>query len=101
MSDLSSGTMNEARIERVWVISAHALIRYVERVRPGISYSEAARELEHHLAGAHPVKQTGESLELWRGPKRGPDGRVRRLRFRVRRHADRLELVTVLGAFDR
>jgi hypothetical protein len=52
-------------------------------------------------ADAHFVKTLSSGLELWRGPKRGPDGRVRRLRFRVRRNGARLELVTVLGAFDR
>jgi hypothetical protein len=77
-----------------WMITEHALIRYVERVRPGISYALAAKELERHCAGAHFVKQLPSGVEYWRGPK------PRRVRLRVHRRDDRLELVTVQTAFD-
>lgn len=77
-----------------WVITAHALIRYVERIRPQISYQKAAKELERHLAGAHRVKELASGIETWRGPK------PRRIRLRVKRAGDTLTLVTVQPAFD-
>jgi hypothetical protein len=77
-----------------WLITAHALRRYVERVRPGISFAQAAKDLERHCSGSHLVKMLPSGIESWRGPA------PRRIRLRVRRNGNRLELVTVQPAFD-
>ncbi len=81
-------------MDTTWILTAHALERYVERIRPGISYEQAAQELEQHCAGAHLVKELPGGIETWRGPK------PRRIRLRVQRKGHRLELVTVQPAFD-
>ena len=78
-----------------WIITAHAVQRYLERVAPGMSATKAERELRQHCAGAHFVKMLATGVEQWRGPK------PRRLRLRVERKGDRLELVTVLWSYDR
>lgn len=78
----------------LWLITAHALIRYVERIRPGISYDRALEELKFHCLGAHPVKELPNGIEVWRGPN------PRRIRLRVERANGRLELVTVMPAYD-
>lgn len=78
-----------------WIITAHAVQRYLERVAPGMSAAKAERELQTHCAGAHLVKTLPSGLEQWRGPK------PRRLRLRAQRHGDVMELVTVLWSYDR
>lgn len=82
-----------------WVITLHAIRRYRERIAR-VSFERAIEEIAHHLDRAHFVKRVGD-VEHWRGPKRGAGGAVRRIRFRAKRSGDKLELVTVLGAFDR
>lgn len=78
-----------------WVITPHAVTRFIERVAPGMSRQRAARSLVLQCQGAHFVKTLPSGLEQWRGPK------PRRLRLRVNRDGDVLELVTVLWSFDR
>lgn len=78
-----------------WWISPHAVQRYIERIRPGISYERALGELVAMSEAAHPVKEIEPGLWLWRGPK------PRRLRFRVSTSgAGAPQLVTVLTAHD-
>lgn len=89
------GPISESSATPVWVITAHALERYVERVHRGISFRKAAQELERHMSGAHYVKTLPTGIELWRGPKPA------RMRLRVMRVGNTLELVSVLEAFDR
>lgn len=94
-----SGTMKEPRRAPVlssWLITAHALERYVERVHRGISFRQALEELRIQLNGAHrnESRKFSNGLEEWRGPK------PRRIRIRVRRDGDRLEVVTVIPAWD-
>ena len=76
-------------------VTPHAVRRYIERVRPGLTYEQALGELVAMARGAHLVKELASGLELWRGPP------PRRLRFRVSPGCGGLpQLVTVLEAFD-
>jgi len=76
-------------------ITPHAVERYVERIRPGISYERALTELIAICERAHAVKEIEAGLWLWRGPK------PRRLRLRVSTRGDGApQLVTVLTAHD-
>lgn len=77
-----------------WTITEHAVDRYLERVRPGVSRDRARQALERHCAGSHYVKTLPSGVEYWRGPK------PRRLRLRVERVGEKLRLVSVLEAFD-
>lgn len=78
-----------------WFITSHAVRRYIERIRPGISYERALGELIEISEGAHPVKEIEPGLWLWRGP------RPRRLRLRVStKEPGAPQLVTVLTAHD-
>lgn len=78
---------------RRWVITAHAIDRYILRVRRGLSRQRAEWELLGQCHAAHFVKPLPNGLELWRGPKPW------RCRLRVRR-GETLELVTVLEDCD-
>lgn len=77
-----------------WSISEHAVDRYLERVRPGVSRRQALTNLLRHVRGAHFVKTLPTGIEQWRGPK------PRRLRLRVERCGCELRLVSVIEAFD-
>ena len=47
--------------------------RYIERIRPSLTYQQALGEMIRQVDAAHFVKsyryKTGASFELWRGPK--------------------------------
>lgn len=76
-------------------ITPHAILRYIERIRPEIDRDRALTELIAIAEGAHPVKEIEPGLWLWRGPK------PRRLRLRVSTIGPGLpQLVTVLTAHD-
>jgi hypothetical protein len=79
---------------RTWLVTAHALERWVERVHRGITFRQACRELQTALDGAHYVRELPGGLQYWRGPK------PRRVRIRVRDVGSSLEVVTVIPAFD-
>lgn len=77
-------------------ITPYAVKRYVERVRPGLTYSQALSELilltnAGSLKGPYqgqklPQQYPNARLELWRGPRVGPNSkqdRRSRLRFVV------------------
>jgi hypothetical protein len=82
-------------IDGPFFITPHAVWRYVERIRPGLTYERALRELIDICKGAHAVKEIEPGLSLWRGPK------PRRLRLRVSTREPGLpQLVTVLTAHD-
>jgi len=64
-------------------IGPHAVRRYVERCRPGLSYDAAREELLAAIADAHPIKSSGDCvvlrtgrafgrIRLVVGPGRGP-----------------------------
>lgn len=79
-------------------MTPHAVARYIERARPGLSYERALAELIDESTRAHRVKEISPGLSLWRGPK------PMRLRYRVADPTtpDELpQLVTVLTSFDR
>ena len=77
-------------------VTPHAVWRYIERVRPGISYRQALHDLIAQGRGAHRVKQLDSGHELWRGPK------PRRLRLLVAPASGGglPQLVTILTTFD-
>lgn len=78
-----------------WFITPHAVHRYIERIRPGLGYEQALRELIEQSDKAHAVKEIEPGLWLYRGTK------PRRLRFRVSTRGERSpQLVTVLTAHD-
>jgi hypothetical protein len=77
-----------------WVISAHAIDRYIGCVRRGAPRTVAMQELAEMIASAHFVKELPSGIEYWRGPK------PRRLRLRVKR-GNPMILETVLFTFDR
>lgn len=77
-----------------WVITDHAITRYIQRVRQRATYEQAIADIMRLLARAHLVKDCGD-YELWRTP------RPERLRIRAVRNGDRLEVATILFAFDR
>jgi hypothetical protein len=82
-------------VEGPFFITPHAIDRYIERVRPGISRGQALRDLIEMSRGAHVVKEIEPGLWLWRGPK------PRRLRLRVSSREPGLpQLVTVIEAHD-
>lgn len=79
-----------------WFITPHAVHRYIERVRPHLTYERALSDLIEESRRAHAVKEIQPGLWLWRG------GKPRRLRFRVSvMGSGAPQLVTVLTAFDR
>jgi hypothetical protein len=69
-------TMNGG-IRGKWFITPHAVERYIQRVRPGISYDEALEDIIAYSEAAHRVKEWRPGVDLWRGPK------PHRLRFMV------------------
>lgn len=76
-------------------ITPHAVRRYIERVRAGLSYEDALARLVTITEGAHRVREIGDGVELWRGPK--PE----RLRLRVSTRGPGLpQVVTVLAEHD-
>jgi hypothetical protein len=81
-----------------WFISRHAVDRYRERIRPGLTYEEALSDLIRLSGQAHFVKNIGDGIEFWR------TGRPHRLRFRVStrpsEHGDKPQLLTVLAGKD-
>ena len=77
-----------------WVISAHAIDRYIGLVRREVPRDVAMQELAAMVDGAHFVKRLPSGIEYWRAPK------PRRLRLRVKR-GNPMILETVLFAFDR
>lgn len=82
-------------IDGPWFITPHAVKRYIERVRPHLSYERALADLVAESKRAHAVKEIEPGLWLWRG------GKPRRLRFRVSTLGDGApQLVTVLAAHD-
>lgn len=82
-------------VERArWVVSEHAVDRFLERVCPGVPRERVRGHLVQQCQGAHYVKTLASGLEQWRGPK------PRRMRLRVQRDGESLILATVLEAFD-
>lgn len=80
-----------------WFVTPHAVRRYLERVRPGLTYEQALAEIIRESWRARPVKPWGRA-HLWRGPK------PRRLRYIVAPapRGRRLPvLITVYGGQDR
>lgn len=78
-----------------WFITPHAVARYIERVRPQLTYELALSELIAESKSAHMVKEIEHGMWLYRGAK------PRRLRFRVSTREPGLpQLVTVLTAHD-
>ncbi len=67
--------MKTGAIGRFYV-SAHAITRYIERVRPGIARSVALAELIRIGNGAEKLKTLEDGTELWRGPKKSPAPRL-------------------------
>lgn len=92
--NMTTAQLKPMRAQR-WVITPHAVERYIRRVRPSLTPHKAWRELSMQCLGAHFVKRLDSGIELWRGPK------PHRIRLRVMRRGPYLELVTVLFAFDR
>lgn len=77
-----------------WLITPHAVDRYVERVRR-VARGQAVEDLIAMAAAAHRVKARPDGLWIHRGPK------PRRLRLIVDESCIPPRLVTVLTAFDR
>lgn len=77
-----------------WIITEHAVDRYIERARPGISREMARSELELVCDRSHFVSVLPSGVEQWREPK------PRRMRLRVERTESELRLVSVIEAFD-
>lgn len=84
-------------------ITPHAVRRYIERVRPGISYHRALGELVIITSAGKRVGPTHDGRgEMWRGPKIGTKAkqdRRSRLRFVVSRGepGELPQVVTVLA----
>lgn len=62
---MGAGTM----IGGKWFIPPHAVLRYIERVNPHLSYEGALTELIKLSEQAHRVKKWDEEAVLYRGPK--------------------------------
>lgn len=97
MRDRRSGVVGR------WFVTPHAVLRYIERIRPGLSYDEALADLiRFSLVSKKKAilpRRSGESEKfttwLWRGP------RPLRLRFRVvENDRDLPQLVTVFAGHD-
>lgn len=74
-----------------WFITPHAVRRYIERVRPGLTYEQALEELVAASLRARRLHETAPGVVLYR------DGRPLRTRFRVVENGAGLpQLVTVL-----
>lgn len=78
------------QLPRPWSVTPHAVTRYVQRVRHGVSAAKARADLLWMMERAHFVKTLPSGLELWRGPK------PLRLRLRVAGRS----LVTVIEDCD-
>lgn len=76
-----------------WIVTEHAITRYIERVRPRISRELARQELEAAASTAHYVGSRADGAERWRGP------RPRRLRFIVEPGSPP-KLITVLAGCE-
>lgn len=81
-----------------WFITRHAVDRYRERIRPGLSYEQALAELIRLSEQSHFVKALDGGIEFWR------TGRPHRLRFRVSTRSSarggKPQLLTVLAGKD-
>lgn len=67
--------MKTGAIGRFYV-SDHAITRYIDRVRPGLSRSVALAELIRIGSAAEKLRTFEDGTELWRGPKKGPAPRL-------------------------
>ena len=75
-----------------WFITPHAVRRYVERCRPGLSYERALGELVEASEAAKLVREIEPGILLYVGPK------PHRWRYRVATGGTGLpQLLTVLG----
>lgn len=77
-----------------WLISAHAIERYCERIDRRATREQALEAMIAMAEGAHRVKALASGLALFRGPK------PRRIRMRVDERTAPPMLVTVLAAHD-
>lgn len=78
-----------------WFVTPHAVHRYQERVRRGLTYEQALAELINAAESARFVRDTRDGLQLWRA------GKPTRARLIVGPgEGGRMALVTVLPAFD-
>lgn len=74
-----------------WFVTPHAVRRYIERVRPELTYEQALEELVAASMRARRLRETSPGVALYR------DGRPLRTRFRVAENGPGLpQLLTVL-----